>query len=271
LNATAEINTHEAEEEVTGADSEANAVAEPLTGAESDRLLNLEDEVEKGLRGERNAGRALRIINRNRLYREVGTFEEYVKIRFDISKAHAYRLINDHEELLEKEKKTSPQGDKDAPKTEPTSERQRRELRKLDDEMRAAVDAWVMKCGGYGEVTAQNITDEIARLRVGEYQQEWDDDAKKLDEKHGPNPNPRPKYKEAETVNDAWETAAGACAAVIKVETRLAGKVEMTEIVAQLDPVKLREWIAAVRDAADRTEAWLAAVESAGEGEKKAA
>ena len=59
------------------------------------RLMQLEEAIESQRRGFYNIGKALREIRDDRLYRQLlfESFEAYLKERWDMSKSHAYRLI----------------------------------------------------------------------------------------------------------------------------------------------------------------------------------
>jgi hypothetical protein len=89
---------------------------EPLTQAESDRLAELESQIDKVRAlfdtGQESMARALREIRDSRLYRKTHpNFESYLNERWSISRAHAYRLIDFADDL-----DLSPVGDK--PKSE---------------------------------------------------------------------------------------------------------------------------------------------------------
>jgi hypothetical protein len=68
--------------------------AELLTPSENEELQSCEKEIETNLKAFFEVGRALMEINRNRLYRaRYGTFEEYCRKRWDMSRIHAFRLL----------------------------------------------------------------------------------------------------------------------------------------------------------------------------------
>jgi hypothetical protein len=68
-----------------------------LTDAEAKRLAELEAQIE---RSNADRGRALREINKGRLYRATyPTFEAYLKVRWDMSRSRAYQLMDFADEL----------------------------------------------------------------------------------------------------------------------------------------------------------------------------
>lgn len=70
------------------------ARADVLSPTESTRLQKCEAVIEKGLQTFIEVGNALLEIRDSRLYRQdYGTFEDYCRKRWKISRAHAYRLI----------------------------------------------------------------------------------------------------------------------------------------------------------------------------------
>lgn len=78
-----------ADEKVVG------GAVERLNANERDRLTQLEVVVERGIKTFIEVGLALTEIRDSRLYREThSSFEEYVKARWDMSRGHAYRLID---------------------------------------------------------------------------------------------------------------------------------------------------------------------------------
>lgn len=80
--------------------------ATPLTDAEKERLNALEATIKTGLDSFLEVGRALDQINHDRLYREEsGTFEDYCRSKWGISRQYGYRLIKAAEcyDILESE------------------------------------------------------------------------------------------------------------------------------------------------------------------------
>jgi DNA N-6-adenine-methyltransferase (Dam) len=66
----------------------------PLTAVEATDFDDLERVIERGLAGFVEVGRALESIRDKKLYREThGTFEHYLRERWGMSRAHAYRQI----------------------------------------------------------------------------------------------------------------------------------------------------------------------------------
>jgi len=101
-----------------------------LTAFESATLHDCEQVIERGLNTFVEVGTALASIRDSRLYRGTHrTFEDYAVERWNLSRAHAYRMIAAAEVV-------SPMGDIDPP---PTNERQVRELAKVPEPERAEV------------------------------------------------------------------------------------------------------------------------------------
>lgn len=67
--------------------------AQPLTSQEQKQLKKLESQVKEGIRSYIKTGEALKEILDNELYREHGTFEEYVQAHFDFGDRMAYKYI----------------------------------------------------------------------------------------------------------------------------------------------------------------------------------
>ena len=105
-----------------------------LTKGEQTRLTELEEVFEEDRLGFVRAGNALAAIRDENLYHDVAdTFDAYCRIRWDLSRQYAYRLI-DAAQVVET---VSPIGDI-AP---PQNEAQARELTKLASEQEQAT-AW---------------------------------------------------------------------------------------------------------------------------------
>ena len=130
-----------------------------LTAIEQGRLAVLEDVVERGLQTFFEVGLALAEIRGERLYREThATFEAYLQERWDLSRAHGYRMI----EAAAVSKVVSPVGDR------PANEAQARELAPLvrsDPDKAAELWAELRREHGNG-VTAKVIRDKVRVLRV---------------------------------------------------------------------------------------------------------
>ncbi len=109
--------------------------APALTAVEATDLHDLEETIEKGLAGFVEVGRALERIRDKKLYREkFGTFEGYLKERWGLSRAHAYRQI----EAAAVVGTLSPTGDTPAP----VSERVARELAPVKDDPEKLRQTW---------------------------------------------------------------------------------------------------------------------------------
>lgn len=141
------------------------ARVEVLAPSEQDRLAELEDVVERGVRTFVEVGNALMEIRDARLYREThATFDEYLDERWNMSRANGYRMI-DAARVAEL---VSPVGDI-------ANERQARELAPLlrEDEQ-AAVEVYRELRAEYGDdVTATRIK-RVVHNRIRRMRREQD-------------------------------------------------------------------------------------------------
>jgi hypothetical protein len=129
-----------------------------LTAVEATDLHDLEQTIEKGLAGFIEVGRALKSICDGKLYREkFGTFEEYLKERWGLSRAHAYRQI----EASAVVNALSPTGDTPAP----TSERVARELAPHKDDPEKLRQTWDNVVELHGPKPTATQTREVVRRR----------------------------------------------------------------------------------------------------------
>lgn len=129
-----------------------------LTAVEATTLDDLEGIIEKGLSGFVEVGTALSRIRDGKLYREThGTFEDYCRERWSISRAHAYRQI----EAAGIAAALSPVGDI-------PSERVARELAPLKDDEVELVQTWRELRVEHGEkLTAEKVRAAVSdRLRM---------------------------------------------------------------------------------------------------------
>ncbi len=119
-----------------------------MTAKEQKRLTRLESLISRNQEHFCETGRALKEIRDNRLYRLAlfDTFEAYTRARWDISRAHAYRLINYCEVIHN----LSPIGD-----VLPANESQVRHLAQLRPMEQRRV--WKDFLDSGNELTAQNI------------------------------------------------------------------------------------------------------------------
>jgi hypothetical protein len=98
-----------------------------LTVIEKKKLEKCELAIERNLHSWFELGAALATISNDRLYRETHlTFQQYCEDRFEFTRQHAYRLIDDYTAV----KELSPIGDK---KILPATESQARVLAKIKD------------------------------------------------------------------------------------------------------------------------------------------
>jgi hypothetical protein len=122
-----------------------------LSWDEKTRLDALEAVIDEGLKTFVEVGNALLEIRDSRLYRgDFGTFEDYCRERWQMERAHAYRLIDAAQVI----RNLSPMGDI------PTSERQVRPLTKLEpSEQRLA---WKLATAVNPNPTASDV-EEVAQ------------------------------------------------------------------------------------------------------------
>lgn len=132
-----------------------------LTREESIALDDCEQRIERGLKTFIEVGQALAAIRDSRLYRGTHlTFEEYAVQRWNLSRAHAYRMIAAAEVV-------SPIGDTDLPL--PDNEGQARALGEVDESDR--VDVWgktLERTNGKPTAAAVREVSEEQRKRADE-------------------------------------------------------------------------------------------------------
>lgn len=130
-----------------------------LDSAESERLKRLEAVVSKNLQAFYDVGCALAEIRSKRLYREThGTFEEYCNDRFEMTRQHAYRLI-DSAQVVED---LSPIGD-----ILPANESHVRPLSTLNSNMRKQVWQRVVSLASEGSKITGRLVSRVAADLVG--------------------------------------------------------------------------------------------------------
>lgn len=122
------------------------------------QLDRLEDIINKNLQSFYELGNALREIRDNRLYRDVlgfDTFDEYIKVRWDFNKRHAYRMIDSANVV----NCLCPMGH-----IIPSNERQARPLTKLEPEKQ--IEAWqmVIDIAPEGKITAALVTKIVKQI-----------------------------------------------------------------------------------------------------------
>jgi len=123
-------------------------VIEILQPAESKKLETLEATIKTNLKSFYDVGVALAEIRDSRLYRAShATFEAYCKDRWDMSRIHAFRMI----ESASVYKNLLPMGNI------PQSERQARPLTSLEPEQQIEVWAKVVETAPEGKITAKHI------------------------------------------------------------------------------------------------------------------
>ncbi|MBL1202444.1 MAG: hypothetical protein FWK04_26095 [Nostoc sp. GBBB01] len=158
---TKDVEAEEAKDETAIEHVPVEIVSEeqPLTDEERTRLYELENLVIESFY---TAGRALREINENRLYRASHrTFEEYCQERFGFQRRHPYHLI-DAATMTDRIRESA----QTVHTALPTNEYQIRPLSRLKEEPEKQVEAWaraVEKAGGKAP------THELVKETVAEY------------------------------------------------------------------------------------------------------
>jgi hypothetical protein len=128
---------------------------EAISVDESKRLIALEQTIKQGLDTFVEVGEALLEIRDSRLYRiEHGTFEEYCKGKWGMSRFHAYNLINGS-----KATKNVDHG-----QHKPTTERQARPLTKLPPEDQPKAWQKAVEIAGNEQPTAKQVTQAVVEI-----------------------------------------------------------------------------------------------------------
>ncbi len=133
---------------------------------EKDRLIYLENQISSNQNRFRSIGKALEEIRDRRLYKLTlfDTFEAYTKDRWDMGRAHAYRLINAHKVISH----LSPIGD-----NLPANEAQVRPLMKLTPTEQSTV--WKKFLNTGMEKTAYNIKKFVMAFKKPDKDKSVDD------------------------------------------------------------------------------------------------
>src|SRR5262249_43089620 len=134
---------------------------ETLGLAKEGRLRELEQQIEEGLSAFVRLGEALTEIRDDQLYLvDHASFQEYCEARWEISRGHAYRLI-EAAEVVRKLREVSPKGD--TPRHE-THARALAPLKERPEEMAAAWKEAVE--AGDGQPQAAHV-EEAVEARLG--------------------------------------------------------------------------------------------------------
>lgn len=136
-----------------------------LTKSEQAELARLCKVVDEGLSSFLAVGTALKQISEGRLYRATHeTFEEFVKQRWNIQKAHAYRMMD----AAEVSEDLSPNGRRFPIVNEIKTERQLRELKALDAEsMPEALEKITEVCKESGKKPTAKVIESVVREMLG--------------------------------------------------------------------------------------------------------
>lgn len=136
-------------------------VMESLTTLEIGELEQCESVIEQGLKTFVDVGNALLKIRDGKLYRiDFGTFEDYCKERWNMQRAHAYRLIDAANVV----NILSPTGD-----ILPTTERVARPLTQLEPEDQPVVWQKITETAPNGKVTAAHAQSVVNNFRIPQH------------------------------------------------------------------------------------------------------
>lgn len=136
----------------------------PLTTTERGTLAAHEATIAAGLQTFVEVGNALAAIRDGRLYRDThGTFEEYCKKRWGLSRQYAYRTIA----AAGVAGNLSPTGDK------PTSERQVRPLAQLPPEQQREAWETAVATAPNGRPTGAHVAETVRRIQYEDVDDGW--------------------------------------------------------------------------------------------------
>jgi hypothetical protein len=132
--------------------------SEPLSPDEAQTLDHYEQIIAQGMQTFVEVGHALLAIRDQHLYRQsYQTFEEYLRQRWDLSRPHAYRMI-DAAVVVEN---LSPIGD-----MVPVNESQARPLTRLPPEQQAEVWREVVETAPPSGITAKHVQETVKRVKT---------------------------------------------------------------------------------------------------------
>jgi hypothetical protein len=132
-------------------------LVEPLSSSEAQTLAHYEAIIAQGLKVFVEVGQALLAIREQKLYREAfGTFEDYLRQRWDLSRSYAHRLI-DAAEVTER---LLPVGN-----ILPVNEAQARPLASLPPEQQPTVWQEVVTTAPDGKITAKHVQQVVTRAK----------------------------------------------------------------------------------------------------------
>jgi hypothetical protein len=133
-------------------------ISEPLSLAETQTLEHYEAIITQGFKTFVEVGQALTAIRDQRLYRQShGTFEDYLRHRWDLSRPYAYQLMDASEVV----KNLSATAD-----ILPVTETQARPLASLPPEQQPEVWQEVVETAPAGKVTAKHVQATVKRAKV---------------------------------------------------------------------------------------------------------
>lgn len=129
-----------------------------LAPGDAERLAELESTIDRGLTTFVEVGAALAEIRERRLYREThGTFEDYCRERWQMSRSYAHRIIESAQVVANVQ--TLPIGN-----TAPATESQARPLAKLEPEQQREVWREAVETAPEGKVTAKHVSATVERI-----------------------------------------------------------------------------------------------------------
>ena len=196
---------------------ESEPLKSDLTPAEQKELERLETVIQKGWTTFLDVGHALMKIQQDKLYRDkYETFEEYLRVRLDMSRSHAYNLINGTEVY----DGLSAMADITI---KPTNERQIRSLISVPKEKWALTWKKVVKAADGKPVTAKLVNQVAAEFKPKTAVKP----AKTAKKPAAPLPNLKPAFQlidEIEKLADKNQRLLAKVAALRKCLQRIDGK-----------------------------------------------
>lgn len=129
-----------------------------LTIPEKQKLQSLEITIQRGLKYYIEVGTAFLAVRNDGLYKEYGTFEDYCEKRWNMKRAHAYRMMEASEVIED----LSPIGDIPLP----ANEAQARELAALPREQRAPVWEQIVENAPASGITASFVRETVETFQA---------------------------------------------------------------------------------------------------------
>lgn len=136
------------------------SIGEALSAGEQRKLMSLETAIGKGIQTFCEVGTALAQIRDERLYRAVcGTFEEYCRERWGMTRQYANRLIGSAQVVINLETMVSKNAEV------PKNERQMKPLTSLPPEQQRAAWKEAVETAPDGRVTAKHVATVVGQMK----------------------------------------------------------------------------------------------------------